>query len=759
MLERGTVLVWEWQDEDDLWKPYSPQVVHYIEQVLQETPKANSVSFGEADPNLRPYILDLISMNQFRLDTGTLHPVRKVSFPPSSAPGQGITWEFELAPGQWLPFETRLSVLIQGALERQQPGVRLGEPCSGSNICFQSMTKLEFPSQRRTRVRSRGHYPYPTNSSKHMPANLQSGLPLHLNGIMKSKTGTVISKPGPMNTSSGLVSSNYGLVNSNTGLKNYNYGQVHSSNGFPNSNHRLVNSSHHGNGNSSNLAMNSPAALMNSNIGLMNLNSGLMNTNVDLMDSNDGFAYCEPIQQHSIFDLPCSSPMPVNPNQGLQNSGWGQTKPVLVRSESRHSNSRDRLVRSDSRPGDARPALSRSNSRPADPRPSLIRSNSRPADSEFSDSGFGESYHGPVDSRAGLVNLHSEMPHYKPRTPCRDPSRSVSLGISRSPPPCACPQCVLVQSVKSASWPGWQPVKRLAGQQQLGQEREPSKGNSRIPLVPLSNIEGSGTIPPALAGISGLLISAVGLPICLSVPRKPILCPPLVRKRDMRPVPGIVGTSRKISNKKNKKPEEIIKQFLQKVKIPSVEDCVMCLRPLAEREIGRLYRCSHTLHVRCLASLYKDGTLRCPTCRTLYGRKLGSQPPGKMSYHLIPYSLPGYDDCQTIRIIYHVAPGIQGAGQPNPGMKFSAPDFPLRCYLPNTEKGREVLRLLIEAWDHRLLFPIQPSRVPGVPDSVSATRIPLKTEFGSNLTGKGFPDSQYLNSVLRQLRDWGMTGR
>lgn len=70
MLDRGAVLVWEWQDETSLWKPYSPQVARYIEQVIRDNPKASSVSLGEADARLTPYILDLISMNQFRLDTG-----------------------------------------------------------------------------------------------------------------------------------------------------------------------------------------------------------------------------------------------------------------------------------------------------------------------------------------------------------------------------------------------------------------------------------------------------------------------------------------------------------------------------------------------------------------------------------------------------------------------------------------------------------------------------------------------------------------
>lgn len=55
----------------------------------------------------------------------------------------------------------------------------------------------------------------------------------------------------------------------------------------------------------------------------------------------------------------------------------------------------------------------------------------------------------------------------------------------------------------------------------------------------------------------------------------------------------------------------------------------------------------------------QDGSLQCPTCKTIYGVKTGTQPPGKMEYHLIPHSLPGHPDCKTIRIIYSIPPGIQ----------------------------------------------------------------------------------------------------
>ncbi|XP_056387149.1 E3 ubiquitin-protein ligase DTX4 [Hyla sarda] len=928
MLDRGAVLVWEWQDKDSLWKPYSPQVAHYIEQVIRNNPKASSVSLGEADASLTPYILDLISMNQFRLDTGTLHPARRKSFPPSTAPGQGIVWEWEKFPGQWVPFETQLSILIQEAFERHQPGVRLGQPCNGSHICFQTMTQVKFPSQKRIRVRARAQIPYPTAGIKcpSASANFHPVVPQLLNG--NSKYGSYSIHKIHMNPSQELLdfnkfpmTSNQGLVNSDRAIPTSNKERMNNDHALVNTSNVLINRNQvnmnlrqqtgiprhdpinyhyaltdfgHTIGNSNHENMNSNQILMNFNSRVVNFRTGPIQSNNGLVNSHDLLVNCNQDVQNNSNELINFEASVINPNDGPffctttppPSSHWSEKtnalllesnetiqpqwifnsdcrydncSPALVRSDSQRAASRPALVQSDlktkelrtdqirpelvpsnskavlnrsnsrheeyraelckpisepeeskpefvrsyyrtcdkpefsrstSRPSDSRPVLARSNSKPVyersdsrqaefrpvlsraeswnddtqsaienldcrnvDSRPEFVRSNSRPSDARPE---FVRSQSRCADSKPGLANTHPVISHSKSTLAGRGLYRSTSLRRSMSPPPCTCPQCHLVQSVKSASWPGGQ-VETSAS---WNGGRQSPKANSitRVPPpLPLCNIEGSGMVPPALAGISGLLMSAAGLPVCLSVPAYPIFHPPPVKKRDLRPVPGIQGTSRKITIKKAKKPEEMIKQFLQRVRNSPSEDCTRCKRTLTEGEVGRLYRCGHAYHVRCLAPLYKNGTLRCPTCQTLYGVKIGSQPPGKMTFHVIPHSLPGYPDCETIRIIYYIAPGVQGPGQPHPGMKFTAPDFPLHCFLPNTKKGRKVLLLLIKSWESRLLFPVLPSRVPGVLDTVSITRIPLKTEFGSNVTGKGFPDSRYLDSVLRQLQDWGVS--
>lgn len=59
----------------------------------------------------------------------------------------------------------------------------------------------------------------------------------------------------------------------------------------------------------------------------------------------------------------------------------------------------------------------------------------------------------------------------------------------------------------------------------------------------------------------------------------------------------------------------------------------------------------------------QDGSLQCPSCKTIYGEKTGTQPKGKMEVSTFPQSLPGHKDCGTIQIVYHISRGIQVSAQ------------------------------------------------------------------------------------------------
>lgn len=58
------------------------------------------------------------------------------------------------------------------------------------------------------------------------------------------------------------------------------------------------------------------------------------------------------------------------------------------------------------------------------------------------------------------------------------------------------------------------------------------------------------TTPP---GMTGILLCAAGLPVCLTRAPKPILHPPPVSKSDVKPVPGVPGMCRKTKKKHLKK--------------------------------------------------------------------------------------------------------------------------------------------------------------------------------------------------------------
>uniref|UniRef100_A0A3Q2EKM9 E3 ubiquitin-protein ligase n=1 Tax=Cyprinodon variegatus TaxID=28743 RepID=A0A3Q2EKM9_CYPVA len=376
--------------------------------------------------------------------------------------------------------------------------------------------------------------------------------------------------------------------------------------------------------------------------------------------------------------------------------------------------------------------------------------------------------------------------------------------------PCSCQQCMLVLSVKSnagGAGGGAAAIQTLSRRPQRSAsttvchaplpQRSSLAGLSRpalqriamaqsrsliasgVPTVPVKNLNGSSPVHPALAGITGILMSAAALPVCLTRPPKLVLHPPPVSKSDIKPVPGFNHCCRKTTKKqvrKGKTPEEVVKKYLQKVKSPPEEDCTICMEPLGgpsgykgpgvgpvskAESVGRLAQCGHQYHFQCLVAMYnngnKDGSLQCPTCKTIYGVKTGNQPAGKMEYHVIPHSLPGHPDCKTIRIIYNIPPGIQGPEHPNPGKPFTARGFPRHCYLPDSERGRKVLRLLLVAWDRRLIFSVGTSSTTGESDTVIWNEVHHKTEFGSNLTGHGFPDPGHLDNVLEELRAQGIT--
>jgi deltex-like protein len=194
--------------------------------------------------------------------------------------------------------------------------------------------------------------------------------------------------------------------------------------------------------------------------------------------------------------------------------------------------------------------------------------------------------------------------------------------------------------------------------------------------------------------------------------------------------------------------------------------CPICLQDMnpGSPMVVALTRCLHQLHLDCLNAMLssqpatnKSLYIQCPTCMTIYGEKTGNQPPGTMCWTTLPYSLPGHHGTRTLQITYNIASGIQGPEHPNPGRPYYAVGFPRVCYLPDTEKGRKVLRLLSIAFERRLVFTVGRSVTTGREDVVTWNEIHHKTEPGMSNTGHGFPDSGFLDRCLAELAAQGVT--
>ncbi|XP_039938278.1 probable E3 ubiquitin-protein ligase DTX2 isoform X3 [Hirundo rustica] len=276
----------------------------------------------------------------------------------------------------------------------------------------------------------------------------------------------------------------------------------------------------------------------------------------------------------------------------------------------------------------------------------------------------------------------------------------------------------------------------------------------------------------ALAGMTAILMSAAGLPVHLT------RVPQAASTHKASKKHSSVKEGRKVSKKATPtEPESVVKKYLEELKgAPADEDCMICMEKLSSpsgysdscqsstirpEAVGRLRNCQHSFHMLCMLAMYsngnKDGSLQCPSCKTIYGEKTGTQPKGKMEISTFPQSLPGHKDCGTIRIVYHISRGIQGPEHPNPGMPYTARGFPRYCYLPDNEKGRKVLELLKVAWRRRLIFTVGTSNTTGESNTVVWNEIHHKTEMDSNLSGHGYPDPNYLDNVLAELAAQGVT--
>jgi len=193
------------------------------------------------------------------------------------------------------------------------------------------------------------------------------------------------------------------------------------------------------------------------------------------------------------------------------------------------------------------------------------------------------------------------------------------------------------------------------------------------------------------------------------------------------------------------------------------EVCGICFSEFDEAEgkdadgpAFKLNKCvgKHYFHKSCVGSWILTH-LQCPICKVRYGVMTGTQPVnGQMTVHKTKESLPGYEGSGTITIHYNFPSGVQGAEHPNPGKRYP-PTYRV-AYLPDSDEGKEVLKLLQTSWQRRLTFTIGQSVTRGVDGLVVWNGIHHKTSPDGGPESYGYPDPTYLARVRDELNTKGV---
>ncbi|XP_069809295.1 uncharacterized protein [Dendropsophus ebraccatus] len=122
-----------------------------------------------------------------------------------------------------------------------------------------------------------------------------------------------------------------------------------------------------------------------------------------------------------------------------------------------------------------------------------------------------------------------------------------------------------------------------------------------------------------------------------------------------------------------------------------------------------------------------------------------------MNHTPMSLRLSGYERDTTLKIIYEVPDGVQGAGDPQPGSLYKGGKF--EAYLPDNREGRKLLALLQKALDQGLIFHIKTF---DTGEKVTWHKIPHKTSPDGGKQKNGYPDLAYMKSTIAILKQNGI---
>jgi len=167
--------------------------------------------------------------------------------------------------------------------------------------------------------------------------------------------------------------------------------------------------------------------------------------------------------------------------------------------------------------------------------------------------------------------------------------------------------------------------------------------------------------------------------------------------------------------------------------------------------------CSHWVHMGCLLQWAASApkALSCPSCKKTICLKRGSCPKGTMTVTEHPAGsdpCAGHEKEATAEIFYSVPPGLQDSHHPSPGTPFEGTRRV--GFLPLTEEGRIVLRMLVEAFERGYTFEVGTSLTTHKDNKVVWSGIHHKTSLSGGT--HGWPDETYFQRVVAELSERGI---
>lgn len=174
-------------------------------------------------------------------------------------------------------------------------------------------------------------------------------------------------------------------------------------------------------------------------------------------------------------------------------------------------------------------------------------------------------------------------------------------------------------------------------------------------------------------------------------------------------------------------------------------------------EVVKLRKCPHHFHAECIRLYLRSssrGGFFCPTCNALQVTGNGPSPPGRMDWTITNRSmLSGHPGEGTIVIQYNIDGGVQTERHAQPNEPFTGTRR--QAYLPDCLMGRQLLRLLIQAFVKGHLFTVGNSVTSGLSNVVIWNGIHHKTNVTGGLLHYGFPDETFLTRLADELRGRG----